>query len=115
MKIEIKKTEYKLILYIYFLFCSYIFYLPLIKANNEQNKNKYNTRKTSDSDSDYITINNQNKNHIILLGANKDIYVTNAINEEGELFVESSNDDKVKERYVTGLYNNGRNYFKSII
>ena len=116
MKIEIQKTENKLILFIYILLCSYfIIYLPLVKANNEENKNKSNIRKISDSDLDYMTINNINKDHIILIGAKEDIYVTNTIDEEGELFVESSNIDKAKKRYVTGLYNNGRNYFKSII
>ena len=115
MKIKIKRAEIKMKLYNYFLIYLYILYLPLVKANKEQNKNIYSIRKTTDSDLDYSNINNINKNHIILLGQNNYIYVTNTINEEGELFIESSHEDDVKERYVTGLYNNGRNYFEETI
>ena len=110
INIEIKPK-----LYIYILFSSFIFYLSIVRIKNEESIKKYNIRKISDSDLDYSSINIINKNHIILLGANEYIYVTNTISEQGELFIESSNEDKDKDRYVTGLYKNGRNYFERSI
>ena len=108
INVEITRNLYTICI----LFSSFIFYLSIVEIKNTESKNKYNIRKISGSNLDYSNINILNKNHIILLGENEYIYVTNAIDEQGELFIESSSEDSKKERYVTGLYKNGRNYFE---
>ena len=91
-----------LLLYLYFL------YLPYSKANIEQKAIIKNNRKLSEGND----INIINKNHIIILGAKEYNYITNTIDDDGELFIESSSIDKSKKRYVAGLFSNGRNYFQ---
>ena len=98
------KYNYTYILLFSFLYLNILF----IKANNIQN-NHYHTifRKISEQDSDNII----NKNEMVKLGDKDYKYITNTVNEDGELFIESSSLKEVTQRYVTGLYSNGRNYF----
>ena len=103
--------EYKQKLNLYFLFYFYIFSITSISSGAKKNKNA-SPSKVRQISQDDISVNIPNTNRIFLLGGKEYNYITNAINEEGELFFESSSYDKAYERYVTGLYGNGRFYFE---
>ena len=101
MKIKNKKEKYNLQMYLNILLFSFICLLSVGKANIRKIQISNKIRKTSDSD-EYI----ENINKTIILGIKGYAYITNTIDENGQLFVESSNKSS-NERYVSGLDNNG--------
>ena len=109
MKIKNKKEKYNLKMYLNILLFSFICLLSVEKANIRKIQISNKIRKTSVSDEDIKNINNT-----IILRKEKYVYITNTIDENGRLFVVSSR-NSTNETYVSGLDNNGRNYFEEKI
>ena len=106
--------EYKQKSNIYFLFYFYIFSISSI-ISGKKKSNIFSLSEVRQISEEDISANIPNTKWIFLLGGDEYNYITHAISEEGELFFESSSYNKAYERYVTGLYNNGRHYFEGSI
>ena len=67
-------------------------------------------RKLDTTSEEFINIENINKT--IIIGKNGCSYITNSVDENGQLFIESKEENE-KERYVYALKNNGRQYYSN--
>ena len=65
-------------------------------------------RALNDEENTEIIINNTNK--VIIVGENDCRYITNYVDENGQIFFESKKEES-KDRYVYALKNNGRGYY----
>ena len=92
----------------FFLFLINIFSLPLLAAqkNISINHIRYLDRSTDTNNK----INNTNK--FIIIGESKYSHISNAIDEEGQLFLISGK-SSVNYRYIYALMSNGRYYYKN--
>ena len=94
-----------------FTLLEFLYILKIMPTSHIQNnKININQMRALDSTTNIYRYNITNKEKTIIVGNDGYSFSSNTIDENGQLFIQSSKDD-IEERYVFALMNNGRQYF----